>query len=147
MFIFLPHAFVSKNKGTFMKQNFHFFQDLFLFLSNFTPICKPNSTLVGWSRSWLCFPTGGRRKKKVRTQLKSGWGRSCRDSASYHRTGLIKLGKVQSSQHRSNICWKCQVKLGQVKSSCNRSSQDNFSGFWTMFFMYFLFPLILLLKN
>ena len=26
-----------------------------LLLSNSTPICKPNSTSVGWSRSWLCF--------------------------------------------------------------------------------------------
>ena len=26
------------------------------FLSNSTPTCRPNSTLVGWSRIWLCFP-------------------------------------------------------------------------------------------
>ena len=36
----------------------------FKFLSNSTPTCKPNSTSVGLSRSWLCFPTEGRRKKK-----------------------------------------------------------------------------------
>ena len=30
-------------------------------LSNSTPTCKPNSTSVGLSRSWLCFPKEGRR--------------------------------------------------------------------------------------
>ena len=35
------------------------------FLSNSTPTCKPNSTSVVLSRSWLCFPTEeGRRKKE-----------------------------------------------------------------------------------
>ena len=33
-------------------------------LSNSSPTCKPNSTLVGLSRSWLCFPTEGRRRKE-----------------------------------------------------------------------------------
>ena len=28
-----------------------------IILSNSTPTCKPNSTSVGLSRSWLCFPT------------------------------------------------------------------------------------------
>ena len=32
-------------------------------------------------------------------------------------------GQVETSQDRSNFCRKFQVKLEQVKSSCNRSSQ------------------------
>ena len=35
-----------------------------LLLSNSTPTCKPNSTSVGVSRSWFCFPKEGRKKKK-----------------------------------------------------------------------------------
>ena len=29
-----------------------------------TPTCKPNSASVGWSRSWLCFPTEEGRKEE-----------------------------------------------------------------------------------
>ena len=45
--------------------NFNTFKKMKKFLSYSTPTCKPNSTSVGLSRSWLCFPTEeGRRKKK-----------------------------------------------------------------------------------
>ena len=35
-----------------------------LILSNSTPTCKPNSTSVCWSMSWLCFPTEGRKEEQ-----------------------------------------------------------------------------------
>ena len=43
-------------------------------LSNSTPTCKPNSTSVDWSRSWLCFPKeeeGKKKKKKNNPHLAS----------------------------------------------------------------------------
>ena len=40
-------------------------------LSNSTPTCKQNSTSVGWRRSWLCFPTG-RKKKEGRRRKEEG---------------------------------------------------------------------------
>ena len=43
--ISLAHMFVRQEEGL-----------RFDFLSNSTPTFRPNSTLVGWSRSLLCFP-------------------------------------------------------------------------------------------
>ena len=51
-------------------------------LSNSTPTCKPNSTSVDWSRSWLCFPAEeeeGRRKSNPHLAFNRGNGPICLD--------------------------------------------------------------------
>ena len=47
-----------------------------LLLSNSTPTCRPNSTLVCWSRSWLCSPfvtTRTTRKTTTHNKILSEW--------------------------------------------------------------------------
>ena len=84
-------------------------------LSNSTPTCKPNSTSVGWGRSWLWsgYAKSGQIKS---TQVKSGnemtWqGKSCQA-----KSGQVESGHVKSGQINSVLVKSGQVKLGQVKS-------------------------------
>ena len=58
-------CYFSSRKGKNSKSKLY--EKIILFLSNSTPTCKPNSTSVGWRRSWLCFPTEEEGRKKEGT--------------------------------------------------------------------------------
>ena len=72
-------------------------------LSNST--CKTNSTSVGLSRSWLCFPTGrkeGRRRRRKNPHLTS----SRRNDPTYLNFGWLYCGLLAGVLKLSGGCLK-----------------------------------------
>ena len=86
---------------------------------------SPNSTSVGRSRSWLCFPTEEEEGREGRKNPHLAFSRrndpTCLNFVV--RTGQVRTGQVRTGQVRTGQVRTDQVRTGQVETGQVRTGQ------------------------
>ena len=97
------------------------------FMSNSTPTCRPNSTLVGWNRSWLCFPMSQEQQEQQEKQPSPSFDQKGRA----HMSGRCPIGVEYLSGRYQDCVWFLEG-VWKISARCLEGIRRVLGSVWKM---------------